>query len=306
MKRISIVIATYCRPGFLIRTLSNLQKQTYRPLEVVIADDGSPPATRKAIGAWQGDARPGFKLLYLWQENQGPGVARDNGRRASSGELILFMDDDDLMHPDALSMLAEKSAPGQISCASYRYWVNNQAFNPAVSPVAASSQEAIHAMIAGRWFVPIHGYLFPREVLEQVGEWDSSLTSQEDDDYLLRSAMAGFDFAAAPDAEVYYCQHNGVRRATPGKPGETLHEGMAKRMYADLAIRQMAFDQLKAAQGETALYRLIPAFSAWRDRFLERYGDIIPSDNLGGSLPEWLARYDLELCAPSFHEAQSA
>ena len=174
----------------------------------------------------------------------------------SSGALIHFIDDDDLMHAGALeSMTAaiDTNEPA-IAMASYRNRWEDGAMDERVEPPRRFREERLAAMIAGTWFVPIHGYLFTRAAVEAIGGWSAALSSQEDDDYLLRAAMAPIRFLRAPDASVYYCQHAGVRRATPGKPGESLIEGMEKRLFADLAIREAVYERL-LAEGRAMKYR---------------------------------------------------
>src|SRR5690606_3326006 len=109
------------------------------------------------------------------------------------------------------------------------------------------------------------------------------------DDYLLRAAMAPIRFLRAPDASVYYCQHAGVRRATPGKPGESLIQGMEKRLFADLAIREAVYERL-LAEGRAMKYRY--AFKRWQRRLRDRYRAILDTAPLGGPLFAWLAAAD--------------
>jgi len=284
---ISIIIATHNRPQLLTRTLDSVARQTYRPLEVVIVDDGSGNATRQAVHDWGRRARPGFRLSYQWQENQGPATARNRGVEASSGERVQFLDDDDLLCPGALEYLAralagERSA---IAMASYQHWERGNPVGAAIRPRCMEPDEMLRSMIQGSWFVPIHGYLFTRSALEQIGPWNPVLTSQEDDEFLLRAAIAGIPLRPASDARVYYCRHDGARRATPGKPGETVDQGLEKRMFADLAIRESVFETLGQRQ-DMEQYRI--AFSLWQMRLRKRYSTALSRLNPQSELLEWL------------------
>jgi len=140
-------------------------------------------------------------------------------------------------------------------------------------------------MIQGTWFVPIHGYLFTRRAIDQIGPWNPILTSQEDDELLLRAALAGVPFLPAPDARVYYCQHSGVRRATPGKLGETISQGLEKRMYADLTIRESVFEALAESGGLEPFH---VAFSLWYMRLRKRYSSCLVRLNPKSELFNWL------------------
>lgn len=95
---VSIIMPCYNKEPFIAEALESVEAQTYTNWEVVLIDDGSPD---KTIGAAQRYVEehswPEEKVLYLKQENQGPSVARNNGIRASHGELILPLDPDDLL-----------------------------------------------------------------------------------------------------------------------------------------------------------------------------------------------------------------
>lgn len=287
-RRISIIVATHERPDLLQRTLTNVTRQTLQPLEVVIVDDGSGPDTREAVHRWKESVQPDFHVRYQWQENQGPATARNRGLEASRGDWIQFLDDDDLMAPDALEQLAAVLADKEhgIAMASYQQWRNGNPSGPCIAPKLLSVDDRLKAMIQGTWFVPIHGYLFSRSALTEIGPWNPVLTSQEDDELLLRAAMARVAMHPAPKAKVYYCQHSGPRRATPGKPGETQEQGLEKRMYADLAIRELAFEYLSQKE-EIETYRI--SFGLWQMRLRKRYSPFLHKLNPPGELLKWLA-----------------
>ena len=285
---VSTVVATHNRPGLVVRTLDCLARQTYPPAEVIVVDDGSRPATGQAITAWQRDREPGFRLIYHWQPNSGPAAARNRGVSLSSGGFIHFIDDDDLMHEGALeSMAAVLDTDGPaVAMSSYRHRWEDGRMDDRVEPPSLQREDCIAAMIGGRWFVPIHGYLFTRAAVEMIGGWSTVLSSQEDDEYLLRAAMTPIRFVRAPEALVYYCQHEGVRRATPGKPGESVLQGLKKRLSADLAIREAVYERLQA-KGHAMTFR--HAFQCWELRLRNRYQSILDNRPVDSPLLEWLA-----------------
>lgn len=284
--RISTIIATCNRPRFLVEALDSLAAQSLPPVEVLVVDDGSASATRSALQRWQAvRRRRDFVLRYCYQANSGPAVARNRGIAAASGDCLHFMDDDDLMDPGALLHLATALAgrdDAAVAMARHARVHEGEAVAAAatVAPCALPAPRRLAAMIAGSWFVPIHGYLFTRAAVARMGPWDPALASQEDDEWLLRAALREVDFRPAPAAVVYYREHDGVRRATPGKPGETVVEGRSRRLRDDLAIRRgVALELLR--RGCLAAYE--EAFDAWRLRLCERYGDLLAQAAAGGS-----------------------
>lgn len=280
-ERLATIIVTHNRPQLLLEALDSVADQCYRPLELIVVDDGSTPETLRAVEGWHRLARNHHELTfrYIRQHNQGPAAARNRGFAESRAALVQFMDDDDLMVPNALGHLAVrlgKEKRPAVSMASYSMLYEGCGFRsfsePILPPGPGPSRGRLESMIAGHWFVPVHGYLFTRSALDLIGPWDTTLSSQEDDEFLLRAALRGIEFALAPKALVYYRQHNGVRRATPGKPGETLEQGLRERLHADLRIRSDVARVLRE-QGTLEQYR--PSFHEWYRRLIGRYGPLI-------------------------------
>ena len=110
-RKISTIIATHNRPHYLCEALDCLAAQRLPPQEVIVVDDGSAPDTPRALLRWQARVpHAAFELRYFRQRNSGPAVARNRGLVASRNDLIHFMDDDDLMAPDALQHSLERLA----------------------------------------------------------------------------------------------------------------------------------------------------------------------------------------------------
>lgn len=93
---VSIIVCCYNRGHYLQQTMESIFAQQYKPVEIVVLDDGSTDNTRELIASY------GDKVHYFWQENQGAAGARTTGVRLASGEFIAFQDDDDLMPPDRI------------------------------------------------------------------------------------------------------------------------------------------------------------------------------------------------------------
>lgn len=86
----SVIIATYNRADMLGTAVQSVLTQTYTDFELIIVDDGSKDGTRERVQGWS-DPR----IRYLYQENAGMPVARNNGFKASKGNFITFLDSDD-------------------------------------------------------------------------------------------------------------------------------------------------------------------------------------------------------------------
>jgi glycosyltransferase involved in cell wall biosynthesis len=91
---ISVIVTTYNRPDALEAVVDSLFAQTDRDVEIIIADDGSGPATFEAVARLQ--ARATLPLRHVWQSDEGfrLSMARNGGIRAARGDYILILDGD--------------------------------------------------------------------------------------------------------------------------------------------------------------------------------------------------------------------
>lgn len=106
---ISIVIPTYNDQQFIERTVLSAVHQTYRPLEIIIVDDGSTDATPDICRRLE---RQYPCIRYAPKANGGVAEARNYGFALSSGYLVAFLDADDLWHPTKIERQAEAMATG--------------------------------------------------------------------------------------------------------------------------------------------------------------------------------------------------
>lgn len=94
---VSTIIPVYNRPGLLREAVASILAQTYRPIEIIIVDDGSTDDTLAAAGALARQHPEEVRVIH--QENGGPGLAREAGRIAARGEFIQYLDSDDVLLP---------------------------------------------------------------------------------------------------------------------------------------------------------------------------------------------------------------
>jgi len=100
---ISVILTTYDREDALAAVLRSLGCQSDRNFEVVVADDGSGPATAATIAEWQ--TRLGVRLTHVWQEHRDFRAAeiRNRALLASQGAYCVFLDGDCLVRPDFIA-----------------------------------------------------------------------------------------------------------------------------------------------------------------------------------------------------------
>jgi glycosyltransferase involved in cell wall biosynthesis len=94
---ISCIVPVYNGERYLAETLNSIVGQTYRPLEIIVVDDGSTDGSARIAEAF------GPRVQYCWQENAGEAAARNGGLGMAQTEFVAFLDADDLWHPEKLA-----------------------------------------------------------------------------------------------------------------------------------------------------------------------------------------------------------
>src|SRR6266849_6286184 len=98
----SVIIPTYDSGQLVVEAVASALAQSLAPAEVIVVDDGSTDDTRERLALF------GPPVRYIHQKNQGVAAARNTGLHEATGELIAFLDADDVWHPLKLEL--------QVSC----------------------------------------------------------------------------------------------------------------------------------------------------------------------------------------------
>lgn len=102
----SVIILNYNYGKFLTASVDSALGQSHAKTEVVVVDDGSTDNSREVIAGY------GARVVPVYKANGGMGSAINAGFAASSGEIVCFLDADDVLYPDALAQAAPLFAPG--------------------------------------------------------------------------------------------------------------------------------------------------------------------------------------------------
>ncbi len=94
---VSVIVTTYNRELFIAEALESIRTQNYQPLELVVIDDGSTDRTAEIVRSQFPEA------IYRHHPNQGQPFSMNTGVSLASGDLITFLDSDDLWAPGTLS-----------------------------------------------------------------------------------------------------------------------------------------------------------------------------------------------------------
>jgi glycosyltransferase involved in cell wall biosynthesis len=173
---ISVIIPTYNCAKYLGEAINSALQQDYPHVEIIVVDDGSMDDTASVLASF------GEKLNSLRQDNQGIGGARNAGLALARGELIAYLDADDLYVPGKLSrqMICFVDDP-MLECVQGHI---EQFLSPELGPdfaatVKVSSRQSLAAPMASTT-------LIKRDALERAGPWTTGLTVGTDLDWYAR------------------------------------------------------------------------------------------------------------------------
>jgi len=198
---VSIIVRTKDRPKLLRRALQSIAAQTYRPLEVVLVNDGGPDLDTNGLQGVLGGIFMNYQRL---EENAGRAQALNVGIGHAKGEHVCFLDDDDVYFPGGVETLVtpglsvrNKVHYGKVVCRKY---ADDDLLN------VIEEREVGEAFDAGRLvlenFIPINAVCVPISLLRKIGLLDTGLPIFEDWDMMIRlSEAAAFQFVDAVVAE---------------------------------------------------------------------------------------------------------
>ncbi|MEO5619243.1 MAG: glycosyltransferase family A protein [Candidatus Eisenbacteria bacterium] len=182
---VSAILTTRNRPELLADALRSVERQSHPPLEIRIADDGTPPlATPPEVA--------GLQVTVVHPAAGRPAVARNVAARGAGGVVLAFLDDDDLWRSDHLAGLAAAFADPAVEFA----WRDCAVIREVLKP-DGTRLELDRLELARDWDLPMmrdNDYLPPsawgvrRDLFERLGGFDESFAYSEDWDFALRAA----------------------------------------------------------------------------------------------------------------------
>ena len=193
---LSVILPVFNGARYLAEAVASVGAQRYRPLEIIIVDDGSTDETA-SVARSLGEA-----VRYVYQENQGPAAARNRALAMARGELIGFIDTDDLwtrnhlrlllasLEADPTLQLVLGQVERQLLCrlpdggTGFRPWLDAQ-----------------HCFSLG-------AALFRRSAFDRIGNLDADLLASEDMDWYLRAREAGLSMQLLDEVVYTYRLHD--------------------------------------------------------------------------------------------------
>jgi glycosyltransferase involved in cell wall biosynthesis len=243
---VSIVVPTHNYARYLGEAIASVQQQTFTDWECVIVDDGStddPSEVMRHVA----DSR----IRFIRQEQAGPSAARNRGLAESTGDLVQFLDADDLLGPMKLQaqvrILRERPDVDLTYCGA-RYFQDTAAEpdgpeparvwldHPPYQVVSGCGLEVLPALLHEN-IAAIEGPLIRRSLVDRAGGFDPNLRRMEDWEYWLRCAVAGARFLYDPNDDPARLCHVRVH-------GTSASRDRISMLKSSIRVRQKIHDQL--------------------------------------------------------------
>lgn len=241
---VSVIIPAYNYARFLPLAVKSVQAQREDGVttEIVIVDDGSTDNTAAEAQAF------GSAVRYLHQENQGLSAARNTGLRAARGKYLVFLDADDLLAKGNLASHLRLFAARpdlDISVCLCLQTFENQETPDAFWPLM---QNHLDLHLCNANVSPVHTFMLRAQTAAEIGFFDVSLRACEDQDFWLRCAVAGKNFACNPEGLVIYRKH-----------GRSMTSQHMRQLVFDAAMHS----KVGKALAETSDFPRAGKFSGW-------------------------------------------
>jgi glycosyltransferase involved in cell wall biosynthesis len=254
---VSVIVPTYNRAKFINRCLESVASQSYRPIELIVVDDGSTDSTSELVRDFsrRGDGTS-FVVRYITQDNAGAPAARNRGLIECNGEFIQFLDSDDVLHPRKLEIHV-RAITATPECDFV--WSNYGQFEIGVTdpdfidydPAAIVSRSTVipKTEIFGIAIEVVWAGLYRRSICLATGPWNEALKHWEDIEYIIRFTSLAPTCRFVEAVLVSNGNHNLPRVGNLSKKVEGVEAGLTTLQFMENTL-----DAFQESQGTRARY----------------------------------------------------
>lgn len=236
---VSTIIPVHNRAALLRDAVASVLAQTYRPIEVVVVDDGSnddtPTVADDLAAAHHGVVR------VLHKSNAGPGLAREAGRQSALGEFIQYLDSDDVLMPrkfelQVLAMRQRQDCGVAYGKTNYRALGSEIDLQP-WKRTGERIDWMFPSLLESRWW-GTSTPLYRRTLTDEAGPW-LALTNEEDWEYDCRVAANGVRLVFVDEFVSEERDHAGARLSHGGSdsPAKLRSRAAAHSLILHHALR---------------------------------------------------------------------
>ena len=210
MKTISVVIPAFNSERYIAEALESVLRQTTQPHEIIVVDDGSTDGTREVVQKFKN------RVKYIYQDNAGSGKARNTGIINAKGELIAFLDSDDVWADNHLKGLVNKLVKHPEAAMAYgaRKWIDKEG-NPVKDESGQTRYPSgwiFNELFTANYIGSTSAVIVRKDALLIVGGFNESPVFRNAQDYDLWLRIAArFPIVSEPSVVFYYRRHDSNR-----------------------------------------------------------------------------------------------
>ena len=293
---VSILIPAYNAERWIAETIRSALDQTWSPKEIVVVDDGSTDETA-AIARTYASA----SVKVIEKRNEGAAATRNAAMTFAQGDYIQWLDADDLLAPDKISLQMARRNDGDprvllsSAWAYFAYRPHRAKFTPTALWADQSPVDWLVHKLGENLQMQTATWLTNRALTSAAGPWDTRLQSDDDGEYFARVLLASSGVRFVPEAKVYY-------RSVPGQRVGYIGASQ-KKMDAMLLSMRLHMNYLRSLEQSARVNRAcVNYMQNWLNEFDPARKDIADelrsmARDLGGDLRfpifrrkyEWIA-----------------
>lgn len=205
MTKVSIIISNFNYGLFLADAIESALRQTYNAVEVIAIDDGSTDSSTQVLQSFSD------RIRVFRRAHQGETATRNFGFRQSTGDLVCFLDSDDILYPDAVARViaAWRSSFSKLQYPMQVVDSEGRRQNLRMPRCRLDSGNvAARVLSTGRYITaPGSGNFYPRWLLESIMPVPESEWPQSFDSYAGTHAAFSGEIGLIPDCLAYYRVH---------------------------------------------------------------------------------------------------
>jgi len=225
---VSIIIPVYNGEQFIREAIDSVLAQTYRPIEIIVVDDGSQDNTAKIIKSYP-------QVTYIYQKNSGHGVAKNTGIQHSKADYLSFLDADDLWDAQKIEIqmnyILNNPEIEYVICNMKNFYQPDCIQNQEIKEKFPDDEQACYTP---------SGLLIRKAVISKIGGFKPEILEANDTDWHFRAKDEGIHMANVNKLLVHRRIH---------KSNLSHHRGLESRAVNELL--QAVRDSVHRKQNQT-------------------------------------------------------
>lgn len=247
MRLFSIIIPTYNRASILSEALDSVKAQTYRPIEIILVDDGSTDNSKEVAEQWatQNQEYELLSLTYQYQTNAGPSAARNFGIRGMHGDYVQFLDSDDRLSPERLELIVNKfETTGADFIQTGFEGVDPETGKVIQTLLGRPDQDQFELALKGCLWANTLRSAFKAQLVKKISPWNTEMTCFEDREYVERAVA--YASKAVAIKEVLATANRGGNDRVSNKL--KTHEGRGFRIYCEERLASYVLEGIRSSE----------------------------------------------------------